>query len=148
MYYSESVKGFIPAAWKDDGTYSTENWPADSVLLDDRERAAFCNQSPPEGKQLGCENGRPAWVDLPLPTLVEIEGAERSWRDVELSAVLWLRERHRDQLEIGGDTTISGEQFAELLIYMQVLRDWPQSPNFPDIEQRPIAPAWIAEQTQ
>jgi hypothetical protein len=73
---------------------------------------------------------------------------ERAWRDKELASLVWLRDRHRDQLEIEVVTTLSGEQFAELLVYMQALRDWPQSPVFPDIEQRPAASAWIAEQSQ
>jgi len=72
----------------------------------------------------------------------------RIWRDSELSKVLWMRERHRDQQEIGAATTLSGEQFSELLAYMQNLRDWPQSPDFPSVEHRPAEPAWIAEQSQ
>lgn len=77
-----------------------------------------------------------------------VAAQEREWRDGELSSLLWLRERHRDQSEIGSDTTLTKEQFNELLVYMQSLRDWPQSPDFPDIEQRPVPPAWIVEQTQ
>jgi hypothetical protein len=73
---------------------------------------------------------------------------EREWRDAELSCVFWLCERHRDQREIGWDKTLSDDQFNELLIYMQKLRDWPQSPNFPDSEHRPVAPAWIVDQTE
>jgi hypothetical protein len=73
---------------------------------------------------------------------------ERVWRDCELSALLWLRERHRDQLEIGFDTTLTAEQFTELLVCMQALRDWPQSPDFPDSLHRPIVPEWIAEQAE
>lgn len=73
---------------------------------------------------------------------------ERQWRDLELASVMWLRERHRDQLEIGTATTLTGEQFKELLVYMQSLRNWPQSPDFPQTEHRPVAPSWIAEQTQ
>ncbi|MEN5236595.1 MULTISPECIES: phage tail assembly chaperone [Pseudomonas] len=74
--------------------------------------------------------------------------SERQWRDAELSALIWLRDRHRDQLELGAATTLTPEQFAELLEYMQQLRDWPQSVAFPDSAQRPVAPPWIAEQTQ
>ena len=76
-------------------------------------------------------------------TLVNIE---REWRDGALSAVLWLRERHRDQLELSDSATLTAEQFNELLVYMQGLRDWPQSPDFPDTQHRPTAPEWIAEQ--
>lgn len=148
MYYSKTLNGFIPAAWREDGTYSVDNWPADAILLTEDERAEYCKKTPAEGKQIDVVGGRLAWVDLPPLTLVEIEGAERSWRDGELAAVMWLRERHRDQLGIGVDTTISAEQFTELLIYMQALRDWPQSPNFPASEHRPVLPAWIADQTK
>ncbi|MNJ81941.1 hypothetical protein D3C77_810250 [compost metagenome] len=56
--------------------------------------------------------------------------------------------RHRDEQDLPLSTTLAAEQFAELLIYRQSLRDWPQSELFPDAEQRPVAPSWIAEQTQ
>lgn len=73
---------------------------------------------------------------------------ERTWRDRALVAVIWLRDRHRDQLEIGGPTSLSVAQFGELLKYIQALRDWPQSPDFPQIEHRPAVPSWITEQTE
>ncbi|MGA9701139.1 phage tail assembly chaperone [Pseudomonas sp.] len=81
----------------------------------------------------------------PLPDLTAIE---RVWRDTELLEVTWLRDRHRDQLEIDLATTLSASQFKELLIYMQALRDWPQLPDFPNTSHRPIAPAWIADQSK
>lgn len=148
VYYSSATKAFIPKAWKTDGTYSDDTWPSDAVLLSEEEQAIYWKRSPPEGKQLGSEDGRPAWVDLPSLTLADIASNERSWRDGALLSIKWLRERHRDQQEIGGDTTLSGEQFTELLEYMQALRDWPQSPGFPDREHRPVAQDWIADQIQ
>lgn len=81
----------------------------------------------------------------PAPTAAEVE---REWRDSELVSLIWLRDRHRDQLEIKGDTNLTPEQFGELLAYMQALRDWPQLPEFPNSEHRPKAPAWIADQTE
>ena len=83
-----------------------------------------------------------------VPTLEQLAAAERAWRDAEVSQVLWLRDRHRDQLEVGIDTTLTVEQFNELLVYIQALRDWPQSLDFPDSEHRPTAPDWIADQVQ
>ncbi len=59
---------------------------------------------------------------------------------------MWLRERHRDQVEISEQTTLTAEQFAELLVYMQALRDWPQTSEFPDSLYRPVPPSWIAHQ--
>ncbi|WP_226455919.1 phage tail assembly chaperone [Pseudomonas sp. AF03-9] len=82
------------------------------------------------------------------PTVEDVGARERAWRGYELSSVKWLRERHRDQLEIEVDPTLSEEQFKELLVYMQALRDWPQSPDFPNSEHRPVAPSWIAAQTE
>jgi hypothetical protein len=73
---------------------------------------------------------------------------ERAWRDAELASLIWLRDRHRDQLDMGSVTTLTAEQFSDLLLYMQALRDWPQSPSFPDVSLRPAAPPWIAEQVE
>ncbi len=87
-------------------------------------------------------------VYVALPSAgIEVD-LERSWRDGELVRMIWFRERHRDQQEMGGDTTLSGEQFSQLLVYLQALRDWPQSQDFPAIEHRPIAPAWLAGQPE
>lgn len=72
--------------------------------------------------------------------------SERQWRDAELATQQWLRDRHRDEQDLGRPTTLSNEQFTELLVYFQALRDWPQSDSFPDVTFRPVAPAWIAEQ--
>lgn len=102
------------------------------------------------------EGMRPApAVTLPLPDALHAmvepfnQGEdERIWRAAELAAVTWLRDRHRDQLEIKVPTALSDNQYNELLVYMQSLRDWPQSPDFPQIEHRPVAPPWIAEQIQ
>lgn len=81
-------------------------------------------------------------------SLAELEAREREWRDAAVTAVLWLRERHRDEQDLQRSTTLTQDQFTELLTYLQQLRDWPQSEAFPAIEHRPVAPPWIAEQTQ
>jgi len=78
----------------------------------------------------------------------ERRAAERQWRDVELAARQWLRERHRDEQDLGRPTTLSNERFAELLDYLQKLRDWPQAEAFPDSAQRPTPPSWIDLYTQ
>lgn len=93
------------------------------------------------------------WLDDNSPELFylspgQIADNERAWRDGQLSSVKWLRERHRDQQDIGGACTLTDDQFQELLVYMQSLRDWPQSPGFPEQTLRPVPPDWIASQTQ
>jgi len=74
--------------------------------------------------------------------------AERVWRNAEIARVSWLRDRHRDELDLNKATSLSGDQFAELLTYMQALRDWPESGAFPATDGRPQPPGWIADQSQ
>ncbi|KQZ94556.1 phage tail assembly chaperone [Pseudomonas sp. Root562] len=125
-----------------------DQMPADVVPISE-EIFLSVIANPARGKVRGHNaEGQPVLVDA-LPTESEaLADLERQWRDGELVAVMWLRDRHRDQLEIGAPPTLSVDQFMELLVYMQVLRDWPQSPDFPDSQHRPIAPTWIADQAQ
>ncbi|POA45620.1 phage tail protein [Pseudomonas sp. MPR-ANC1] len=117
--------------------------PADAVEISDELcESVICNPAPGT-LRLHDENGLPYLVDVVTP-VEALAVQERAWRDAELSAVLWLRERHRDQLELSGATTLTGEQFQELLVYMQALRDWPQSPEFPASQSRPTPPQWLA----
>ena len=81
-------------------------------------------------------------------SLEDRKAAERLWRDGELSARQWLRDRHRDEQDLGRPTTLSNEHFAEFLAYLQVLRDWPLAETFPDSQQRPKPPRWIDLYTQ
>ncbi|MFL6610191.1 MAG: phage tail assembly chaperone [Pseudomonas sp.] len=95
-------------------------------------------------------NGDGSIIKTPLspanPQMLAV--IERSWRDGELIRVAWLRDRHRDQMDVGLPLSLVAAQFSELLVYMQDLRDWPQSPDFPGSQNRPIAPRWIADQFQ
>jgi hypothetical protein len=54
--------------------------------------------------------------------------------------------RDRDELEDGGGTTLTTDQYAQLQAYRRALRDWPQGSFFPFTEHRPSAPLWLAEQ--
>jgi hypothetical protein len=124
-----------------------DNMPNDVLEITEEVYLAVIGNPAPGKIRAHDKQGMPYLIDPPV-VVPDPAAQERKWRDAELSSVMWLRERHRDQQEIGGDTTLSGDQFSELLVYMQQLRDWPQSQAFPDIEQRPTAPAWIAEQFQ
>ena len=65
------------------------------------------------------------------PSNVELFSHLRSERDVRLSAVLWMRERHSDELELGTEPTLTPEQYTALLTYIQALRDIPAQPGAP-----------------
>ncbi|QXH33119.1 phage tail assembly chaperone [Pseudomonas muyukensis] len=122
--------------------------PADAVEISD-ERFDEVIANPAPGKVRSHDKkGLPILIDPPPPTSAERAAKERLWRDAEMARQQWLRDRHRDEQDIGRRPTLTAEQFAELLGYLQALRDWPQSEQFPEIEHRPVAPPWIAEQTQ
>jgi hypothetical protein len=124
-----------------------ENIPSDAVEISE-EVFLQVIANPERGKiRAHDDNGQPYLISAPVIE-IDLEVVERMWRDAEIESVKWLRERHRDELEIGVDTTLATEQFSELLLYVQSLRDWPQSPNFPNNQERPEPPAWIANQTE
>lgn len=94
------------------------------------------------------DQGLPIAIDPPGLSTEQMVAKERTWRDRQLITATGIRDRHRDQLELGITATLSPEQFIALLSYIQLLRDWPQSADFPAQEKRPEPPDWLAEQTE
>lgn len=72
VFFSPKNTSFYPAAWKDDGTYTDLTWPTDAIRLTDEEQKTYWKVTPPEGKIIGVNGGRPAWVDLPPPSKEQI----------------------------------------------------------------------------
>ena len=126
-----------------EGLHST--MPSDAKEISE-ERYLEVLANPAPGKVRGHDaEGMPILIDPPPETLAVLE---RAWRDGEILRVQWIRDRHRDERELERPTTITTEQYAGLLDYMQALRDWPQSADFPDSWLRPLSPGWIAEQAE
>ncbi|MDO9346137.1 MAG: phage tail assembly chaperone [Pseudomonas sp.] len=94
------------------------------------------------------DQGLPVAVDPPGLSSEQMATKERAWRDRQLASATGIRDRHRDQLELVMPTALDPDQFTALLRYIQVLRDWPQSAEFPSLEKRPEPPAWLAEQAE
>lgn len=130
MFYSPSTHGLYSLS------LHGKNMPSDVIEMSEKEYADLS------------ERGFAISDPGVSPAVEDVVARERGWRGYELSSVKWLRERHRDQLEIEVAPTLSEAQFKELLVYMQALRDWPQSPDFPNSEHRPVAPSWLANQTE
>ncbi|ERH60364.1 phage tail assembly chaperone [Pseudomonas simiae] len=139
MFYFSATDGFLSSK------IHGKNIPADAVKITDQVYAdLLIAQNSGQLIQLNAD-GVPVAVAAPGPTDEQLAITERAWRDQALSVAIGLRDRHRDQLEIDAPTTLSGEQFKELLQYMQTLRDWPQSSGFPHTG-RPSVPAWMADE--
>ncbi|MBP5954140.1 hypothetical protein ICA16_00535 [Pseudomonas anatoliensis] len=91
-------------------------------------------------------DGQPVLIDPPPLDSDELAGLERAWRDAQLALSDPLVSRHRDEVEEGGATSITAEQYTELQAYRRQLRDWPQGSQFPLAEHRPPAPTWLSAQ--
>ncbi|KRP52227.1 phage tail assembly chaperone [Pseudomonas poae] len=120
--------------------------PADAVPMSEASYNEIIRDAGTDKARHHDDHGVPFLVDI-VPVALDPAFEERTWRDAQLMQITWLRDRHRDQLELKAPVTLEAEQFLALLTYMQALRDWPQSPDFPHLEHRPTAPLWLAEQT-
>lgn len=92
-----------------------------------------------------------AWLaEGNVPAAVEVTHHDdicaraRGQRDLAISGSVWLVERHNGQMRLDAKTSLSENQFAELLAYHQALRDWPSQPGWPDIDMPP-EPDWLTE---
>lgn len=65
------------------------------------------------------------------PSNDELFSRLRSERDVRITDLLWMRERHADEIAMGKETSLTQEQYTALLTYIQALRDLPAQPGAP-----------------
>lgn len=140
ILFSPSTRGaYIP------GINSTDI-PDDVIEISKDYWISLLQQLAVSAKMIGvrADNGYPILVDPPSPSAEELEDIERGWRTAQLAATDGLVARDRDELEDGGGTTLTTEQYAELQTYRRELRDWPQGSGFPFSEHRPVAPRWLA----
>lgn len=135
FFFSPSEMGFFdPALFAE--------MPSDAVEIDGQTYRELIGS----GKSIVIDaGGRPVVATDPPLSAEDKIVRERAWRDSEIADKSWFAARHREEQELGRTTTLSAEQYQELLSYFQELRDWPESPDFPDSKRRPVSPAWLDE---
>ncbi|NWD56287.1 tail fiber assembly protein [Pseudomonas veronii] len=139
LYYARTTGGFY-----DDEVHQAI--PSDAVKITQDQRVELL-KGEAEGRIISSDKkGLPILVDREPPSDEILIAQARQWRDIEINSLNWLRERNRDEVDAGRPTTLTSAQFGELLDYIQQLRDWPASADFPSMDARPLAPAWIAGQ--
>lgn len=116
-------------------------WVLDEVAKADAEREAAMAANPRPSEFHHWQGD--GWVLDEAEQQAAALSSERMWRDERLEEIVWMRDRHRDQIELEMVTTQSAEQYVELLRYIQNLRDWPQAEVFPGIDKRPVSPNWL-----
>jgi len=142
VFASKSTRGFYSNA-------ENSNIPSDAVEISAKLKSELL-----EGERSGRviawgDDDMPYLIDPPPPSAEELAVIERRWRDEQLLATDGIVTRHRDERDIGSPTTLSAEQFSELLAYRQALRNWPQADAFPESAQgRPPVSDWLAQLTQ
>lgn len=136
------------------GAYTVEThgagMPGDVVEVSADDWQLLLDELAGSAKKMGARagDGYPILIDPPPLDLEQLESIERAWRDAQLLPTDALVSRHRDELESDRTTTLTIEQYTELQNYRRQLRDWPQGAEFPLVDHRPVAPSWLAEQTQ
>jgi hypothetical protein len=93
------------------------------------------------GRVVPGDDGIPVAAQPIAPTSDEVAAKERAWRDAELQASDGIVIRHRDQLDVSGQTTLTAAQYCSIQEYRERLRDWPERKEFPDRSSRPVAPS-------
>lgn len=137
-YFSPSLKSFIPITWKNDGTYSDEDWPADAFIATDQEITMYWKQTPPPGKLMGVAGGRPAWVDEPAPTreqIIEQANSQQASLIQKASSKISILQ---DAVDLGMATTEETDTLTALKKYRVILMRIDTS-KAPDIEW-PVLP--------
>lgn len=133
-YFVPSLCSFIPASWKEDGTYSENTWPEDAVEVSNEDAATYWRTAPPAGKVLGVVDENPAWVDIPLPSADELAAtAERqkaSLRAVADTEIAW----RQDALDAGIATEAEVAELQKWRLYrVQLMRVDASEPVWPEI---------------
>ena len=140
MYkFSHSTGGFYPA-------HLLKNYAAAGMLPDDLIdidgdiHVQFTGQ-PPAGAMLGADaKGFPAWVDIPVPTLIqdELAAKARHYRNAFIIATdpMMVSDYSID------DVPLTEAQRSELTIIRAAYRAWPTVTGWPLVEL-PELPQWL-----
>jgi hypothetical protein len=139
VLFSASTRGvYVPGI-------NTSDIPADVIEIPRAYWVSLLQELAVTAKMISvrADNGYPVLVDTPPLAPEEAANVERFWREKQLSATDSLVARDRDELEDGGGTTLTSDQYAELQTWRRALRDWPQASYFPFSEHRPQAPLWL-----
>ncbi|EJM65579.1 Caudovirales tail fiber assembly protein [Pseudomonas sp. GM50] len=119
--------------------------PDDAVEIDNERYDAVIANPKAGTARAHDDEGLPVLVELAPLSDEELSQEAKAWRDQAFDRVVWLRDRHRDEVELMKTTTLSDSEYQELLVYLQALRKWPQAKKFPSKRSRPKRPAWLVD---
>lgn len=122
--------------------YDLANWPHDlpdyPVLLSADDHARILDELSTGHILTTDEAGRPITVEPPPPSAELLASEARRRRDIEIGAVRWLIERHRDEQALQIVTTLTPEDYRLVQDHVQALRDIPEQDGFPHVIDWPV----------
>lgn len=121
MYYSITTSGFYPESLKAD-YIKAGTFPDDAIELTPEEVETYQGKQPPEGKQLGSVNGRPAWVDIPPLSEGELAKQRITEIDAELARLDTEAIRPLRAIQAGTDSQYDRDKLADLELQAAALR--------------------------
>jgi len=141
-YAYTDTSGLVIGFYSDD--IHGDKIPSGSIAIsDDQHQELLSGQT--TGKRMHVSAcGTHSLLDPPPPNAEQIEASLRSRRNTALTATDGAVSRHRDQVEIGSKTTLSGDQYKALQAYRKALRDLPAKKGFPRVEL-PTTPDFVGE---
>lgn len=119
-YFIPSLCSFIPAAWKEDGTYTDDTWPDDAIEVSEEDAATYWRATPPTGKILGVVNGMPGWLDIPPPTHAElVVEAEKEKQNLIDRANTYMNKKQWPGKAVLG--RLKGDELAQYNVWLDYL---------------------------
>lgn len=117
--YSPSAGGFFPLSDKD--IFIAANlWPSDGIDISESEHDALFPV--PNDKIIGLKNGKPAWIDLPLPTDAQrIEQAEL-YRQSLLKQADDMTADWRTELLLDEISAVDREKLSAWMVYKREVK--------------------------
>lgn len=131
--YSASTRGFYA---KD---IHGEDIPADAVEISDEEWAGLLAGQADGQTIVPGKDGKPVLIGFTLEQRAQMRRTARNQLLAETDATV---NRHRDEVEAGGQTTLTPEAYKALQEWRGQLRAIAEHPDFPDV-QFPARPAGV-----
>lgn len=118
-YFSPSQGVFYAIEMVTDGSYG-DLLPGDLIEATDEETEKYWLVTPPNGKRLGTTDGRPAWGDIPPPTLAEIidEAEREKQRRIDAANEFMNRKQWPGKAAIG---RLKGDELAQYNLWLDYL---------------------------
>lgn len=131
--YAKLIDGKIEFAPKNKGSIANYNLSVELMTADGYKPFVVVEEPTPEKPIIHYRDTKERIEQYAEAKPIEQKAAEaRAERDRRINAIRWRIERYQTQEAAGLETTDTAEQYKEILLYVQALRDVPAQKEFPE----------------